>query len=142
MKILITILLSSSLTVSFASDTISLASKSEAAHFLTTLQSLVRHQKINTISKAIDYPVTVHGCQKNWTINTPQQFSKTYHHSFNSDVTKAILNQKSNELFYNDQGMMIGNGQIWFDKNPHGKIMIITINHTDCTQYNQGSHHE
>ena len=52
---------------------------------------------------------------------------------FNETVVReAILKQSQECLFGNDQGVMIGNGQIWFQPEPSGKMKIITINLTSA----------
>ena len=50
-------------------------------------------------------------------------------------MTQAILDQRLDQLFGRDQGLMIGNGSIWFDHictnaqcSPRGPVRITAVN--------------
>ena len=52
-----------------------------------------------------------------------------YARVFTPEVTTAIAAATPGSLFVRDQGVMIGNGQVWMSE-VHGAVKIITINHT------------
>jgi len=58
-----------------------------------------------------------------------------YDRIFTPNVTRAILGQRFDQLFGRDQGLMIGDGQVWFDHvcantqcSPPGPVRITAVN--------------
>ena len=81
------------------------------AAFLASLQQAVGDDDQEAVSEMIQYPLrTTH-----MTIKTPKQFLRNYDAIFNDAVKAAVADQTADSLFYRDQGVMIGNGEIWFD---------------------------
>ena len=81
------------------------------ASFLADLQQAVGNDDQQAVSEMIQYPLrTTH-----MTIKTPAQFLNNYDAIFNDGVKAAVASQSADNLFYRDQGVMIGNGEIWFD---------------------------
>lgn len=81
------------------------------AAFLASLQQAVGDDDQEAVSEMIQYPLrTTH-----MTIKTPAQFLRNYDTIFNDAVKGAIADQTAESLFYRDQGVMIGNGEVWFD---------------------------
>lgn len=81
------------------------------AGFLADLQQAVAADDHQAVSEMIQYPLrTTH-----MTIKTPAQFLRNYDEIFNDGVKSAVAGQTSDHLFYRDQGVMIGNGEVWFD---------------------------
>jgi hypothetical protein len=81
------------------------------AAFLASLQQAVGDNDQEAVSEMIQYPLrTTHS-----TIKTPAQFLRNYDTIFNDGVKSAVAGQTADSLFYRDQGVMIGNGEIWFD---------------------------
>jgi hypothetical protein len=81
------------------------------ASFLADLQQAVGDDDQQAVSEMIQYPLrTTH-----MTIKTPAQFLRNYDAIFNDGVKAAVASQSADNLFYRDQGVMIGNGEIWFD---------------------------
>lgn len=81
------------------------------AAFLASLQQAVADDDQEAVSEMIQYPLrTTH-----ITIKTPKQFLRNYDAIFSDGVKAAVAGQTADNLFYRDQGVMIGNGEIWFD---------------------------
>lgn len=79
--------------------------------FLAALQQAVADDDRDAVSGMIAYPLrTTH-----FTVKTAAQFLKNYDRILNAGVKQAIADQDASNLFYRDQGVMIGNGQVWFD---------------------------
>jgi hypothetical protein len=55
--------------------------------------------------------------------------SASYARVFTPEVKAAVAAAKADDLFSRDQGVMIGNGEVWMNE-VHGSMKIISINHT------------
>ena len=55
--------------------------------------------------------------------------SANYARVFTPEVKAAVAAAKADNLFARDQGVMIGNGEIWMNEI-RGSMKIITVNHT------------
>jgi hypothetical protein len=100
----------------------------DAKSFLSNLQDVVRHGNATAFAGLVHYPVLVIGAQGKKKISRPAELVKSYASIVTPAVEKAILSQSSGCLFANYQGVMIGDGQIWFQQEPKGPMRIITIN--------------
>jgi hypothetical protein len=68
------------------------------------------------ITDLIWYPLI--GCNRcgGRTVKTPNDFIKLYHDKMNEKTRSKLFSQKPEELFINYEGVMFGNGEIWFSK--------------------------
>lgn len=58
-----------------------------------------------------------------------KKFAKqNYNLIFNKSLLNIINTQAESNIFANDQGLMFGNGDIWFNVNDQNKIVITAIN--------------
>jgi hypothetical protein len=103
--------------------------------FLAHLQRAVREGRRDALLARIDYPLRV---------NRPGQPSRYYGAAsarvnfgriFTPAVRAAVLRQRPEDLFVSSRGVMIGNGEIWFDHTcprnrcePPGPVKIKAIN--------------
>jgi hypothetical protein len=101
---------------------------SKVEEFLKVLQGLVSRDKKEDVMKLIHFPITVKISGKKQVLKSKEALLKNYAQAFNSNVKDAILKQKTSDLFVNWQGIMIGNGQIWFRPMPDGQLKIVAIN--------------
>ncbi|WP_158781672.1 hypothetical protein [Pantoea sp. BAV 3049] len=96
--------------------------------FLTELQHAVASGNKKAVAAMIDYPITVSVNSKKIDIKNKSTFIKKYDVVFNKHLTQIILNQKYEELFAKDTGIMVGeHGELWFSG-------ICTTN--DCKKFN------
>lgn len=101
--------------------------------FVVELQKLVHANDKRAIASRINYPLrvnqTIHGKLTHTLIRNPQQFIAAYDSLFNDKVRSAILSPASVEcLFANDQGFMIGDGEIWFQQAASKAFRIFALN--------------
>ena len=89
---------------------------SEVVAFLTTLQAAVTRGDSGAVTALMQYPLSVNDSAQHHSITTATQFLKRYSHIITSSVRHAILVQRPESLFANWQGVMIGNGQVWFGR--------------------------
>src|SRR5579871_1842097 len=102
---------------------------SEAKLFLAEIQRVVKANDQKAFAALVQYPVHIHRGSSREEIATPAKFLQNYSTIVTPDLRIVILNQSAECLFANGQGVMIGRGKIWFQKQSiHGKCKIIVFN--------------
>lgn len=101
--------------------------------FVVELQKLVRAGDKREIATLVGYPIRankpVDGRLSHTMIRNKAQFVAAYDSLFNKHVKEAILNPDAVQcLFANDQGFMIGDGQVWFEQTASKSFRISTLN--------------
>lgn len=100
----------------------------EASSFLVRLQRVVKTGDKEQLASLIHYPLRVYRGNRGIKISSRSDFVTRYSSIITPAVRHAILRQSASCLFGNGQGMMVGNGQLWFQKQSTGEMKIITIN--------------
>ncbi len=95
--------------------------------FLHTLQSAVKHGDAAAVASLVDFPIKVFVDGRKQVIRTHDAFTTNYAKIMTDAVGKAVLAQEPDTLFVNYQGVMIGNGELWFGLIDH-RLRIIAIN--------------
>ncbi len=76
------------------------------------------------------YPVLIierDGSRKK--IRNVKEFEKGYSRIFDKELSRAIRCIDKSDIFINSQGLMIGNGTLWFDlPDSNGNLFLMTIN--------------
>jgi hypothetical protein len=103
---------------------------SRAKAFLGKLQEAVKQNDAKQFAALVAYPVRVIDGTHRLKVATAAELIQKYPALMTPKLKQAILNQSATCLFGNDQGAMIGDGQVWFDEQPGGAVKIITINLT------------
>jgi hypothetical protein len=101
---------------------------SQAKVFLAGLQSVVKSEDKEQFASLVQYPVHIFGGKKGKEIRTRADLIRSYSSIMTPDFKHAILAQPSECLFANGQGVMVGGGRIWFQKQSDGAMRIITFN--------------
>lgn len=106
--------------------------------FFQELKGAVIRDDRKAVAGLIHYPLDVFAGGRRTVVRTPAELRKRYHEVFNENVIRAVTTQEPNALFANWQGVMLGNGQIWFSGVCAGKdraepcadkaIKVITVN--------------
>ncbi|RYG48562.1 MAG: hypothetical protein EOO01_13415 [Chitinophagaceae bacterium] len=89
--------------------------------FIRQLQVWVRDNQADSISGYLIYPM------KNPGIKDKADFRLHYSDYITDGVKAALAAQRLNQVFRNEQGVMIGQGQIWL-RQKDNEIRIIAIN--------------
>ena len=98
--------------------------------FLTRLKQAVAADDHAAIAAMVKYPLTVYSSPgQPITYRSAAALSANYGRVFTPEVRAAVAAAKPDNLFVRDQGVMIGDGEIWMNEI-HGSIKIITVNHT------------
>jgi hypothetical protein len=93
--------------------------------FFTDLKKAVSADDKKAVAAMVDYPITVSIGGKGVKIKSGKDFVSHYDHIFSNKIATAVEKQTYAALFANDQGIMIGDGEIWIDG--------ICLDH-DCTK--------
>jgi hypothetical protein len=100
----------------------------KANAFLASLKAAVKAQDKRKVAGMARYPLLVNLSKSHKQIKTAAQLIAEYDRLFTTSIRKAIEEQTSACLFANWQGVMIGNGEVWFDEQPNGSMKIKTLN--------------
>ena len=105
------------------------------ATFLKHLQGAVRANDRGAVIKLVGFPLRVNSNGKTRVYRDAASVRADYDQIFTLQVRQAILAQRHDRLFSRDQGLMIGNGQVWFDHictnaqcSPPGPVRITAVN--------------
>jgi hypothetical protein len=100
-----------------------------AEKFFLDLQTIVAKDDRQAVANAINYPITVKVKGRRVKLRSKAELLRQYAVVFNQQVKQALAKQQASDLFVNYQGVMIGNGQIWFNQLPNNKgFKIIAVN--------------
>ncbi|MGX5817731.1 hypothetical protein ACWKWU_06030 [Chitinophaga lutea] len=87
--------------------------------FLLTFKDWIRTDNKDSILAHVRFPLPKY--------KTSTDLLKHWDHAFSPKVKKAVADQRLNEIFRNQDGAMIGSGELWFTQTPNG-YRIIAIN--------------
>ncbi|MFH0801822.1 MAG: hypothetical protein V2A78_05480 [bacterium] len=107
----------------------------EVKSFLDLIKRCLTADDKQKFSSLMDFPITIMLYGKRVKIKNKGEFVKNYNEIINAKVRKSVSRQKYEDLFINCQGVMIGNGEIWFNSivenpktNQKTELKIIAIN--------------
>src|SRR5690606_19611188 len=96
--------------------------------FFAELQQTVANDDADALAQMVAYPIAVTIDGESVEIAGEGEFISEFDQIFTSDVKDAVMSQSYETLFANWQGVMIGDGEVWFsivDDAP--KITAINI---------------
>jgi hypothetical protein len=100
----------------------------KARSFLAELKSAVRAGHKQKVASMISYPLSVsRGDEKN-RVKSRREFVGGYEQIFTPQVAKAVISQTPDCLFANSDGVMIGDGEVWFQQRSDGRFGVIAVN--------------
>ncbi|QQE79866.1 LppP/LprE family lipoprotein [Alicyclobacillus sp. SO9] len=92
------------------------------------LRSDVAQGDKTKVASFVSYPIRVTIDGKLQTITNAQGFIQNYNLIMTHKVKSALLAQQVNKLSANDQGVMVGNGEVWLEQHSSSKCTIFAIN--------------
>jgi hypothetical protein len=105
------------------------------ATFLTSLQRAVRAGDRGAVARLVHYPLRVNSGGQSRFYRDSAALRADYERIFTPQVRRAILDQRLDRLFGSSRGLMIGNGQLWFDRvcsnrscSSPGPVRITAVN--------------
>jgi hypothetical protein len=95
--------------------------------FLKALQTALAAHARQTVASMVSYPLTakVHGRVLH--LHTPRDFLAYYDELLPVKTQELIAHQSYGQLFANSQGVMIGDGQVWFGGVCEGQSCVVKI---------------
>jgi hypothetical protein len=100
----------------------------KANAFLASLKAAVKAQDKQRVAGMVHYPLLVNMSKGHKQIKTTTQLMAEYDRLFTASMRKAIEEQTAACLFANWQGVMIGDGEVWFEEQSSGSMKIKTLN--------------
>lgn len=89
----------------------------EARGFIVDIQQDLKSKSYTDFLQGdIAYPLRVNHKGKTTVYNNSEQLQPDFNKVFTKPILAAIIKQDPFELFANFQGVMIGGGQVWFNK--------------------------
>lgn len=82
--------------------------------FFTELQQAVTNDDADALAQMVAYPISVTIDGESVDIAGESEFVTDFDQIFTSDVKDAVTSQSYETLFANWQGVMIGDGEVWF----------------------------
>ena len=100
-----------------------------AEKFFRNLQEAVAKDDRAKVASMISYPITVMIGGRKVKLRRRADLLRRYNFVVNRKVRRAVAKQKAEDLFVNWQGVMIGDGEIWFNQLYGTKLIkVIAIN--------------
>ncbi len=106
--------------------------------FFQELKDAVIRDDRKKVAGLVHYPLNVFVGRRRMVVRSSPELLKRYREVFNDNVVRAMKAQEPDTLFANWQGVMVGDGQIWFSGLCAGKdrdtpcadkvIKVITVN--------------
>jgi len=81
--------------------------------FYANLRRAVAKGNKEAVAQRISYPLVINSSTKKRSILNASQFVTEYNTIMTAKVKKALANQRMDELFIRDMGVMIGDGELW-----------------------------
>lgn len=101
--------------------------RADVPKMLSTIQEMLASDERSALASMVAFPIKVRLGGKQVEITSKKQFLGHYGEIVNAKVRRAVARQNADGLFANYQGVMIGDGEIWFGPR-EGKLCIIAIN--------------
>ena len=84
--------------------------------FFGQIRNAVLTDNIDWFAKAVAYPIALRSGGHEITVRNKQAFKKRAKLVFNEHLKSVVRSQSADTLFKNWQGVMIGDGVIWFSE--------------------------
>lgn len=94
--------------------------------FFNDLQEAVGKNERAKVTSMVAYPIKVRMGRHIIMLRKKSDLLEKYDSVFNRKIKEAVRKQKVTELFVNWRGVMIGNGEIWFNQLDDSKNIRIT----------------
>ena len=95
--------------------------------YLGDLKTAAAAKDSKALARLVIFPLRVNASPKKKTLKNEADLKKHFSAAFTDKVLKAIAAQEAEQIFCRDQGAMIGNGEVWIQKDKD-KIGIGAIN--------------
>lgn len=100
----------------------------KARAFLGELKSAIKSADKQKVAGLVHYPLEVNLVKGHRVVRTKAELVKDYDTIFTPGTRAAIEKQVPACLFANYQGVMIGDGEVWFEEQQDGSMKIKALN--------------
>lgn len=100
----------------------------DVENFARQIKLSIMEDKRQEFADLINYPINVTINNKKTRINSSQGFIQHYNDIITSDFKNKLSDSYTKYLFSNSMGVMLGDGEIWFDKFNEQGFRIYAIN--------------
>ena len=101
----------------------------EVGRFLSELQEAVARDERARVASLVSFPMRLNSGKRKTLVRNRRDFLRRYARIFNGKVREALARQTEAALFVNYQGVMVGDGEIWFAPAGRGsRLKVITVN--------------
>ncbi|MBE5995541.1 MAG: hypothetical protein E7247_24495 [Paenibacillaceae bacterium] len=104
------------------------ADAADVENFAKQIKLNIMEDKRQEFADLINYPINVTINNKKISINSSEEFIQRYNDIITSDFKNKLSNSYTKYLFSNSMGVMLGDGEIWFDKFNNQGFRIYAIN--------------
>ncbi len=101
----------------------------EVGRFLAELKEAVARDERARVASLVSFPLRLNTGRGKTLVRSRRDFLRRYARVFDAKVKAALARQTEAGLFVRDQGLMVGDGEIWFA--PAGRparLLVITVN--------------
>jgi hypothetical protein len=107
-----------------------ISNPAQVTEFVVRLKQAMAADDRTAIAGMVNYPLRVNSAAgRPRFYRNAAALRANYARVFTPEIKEAIAAAKPADLFARDQGVMIGNGEIWMNEIG-GSMKIITVNHT------------
>lgn len=108
----------------------------EVRKFFQGFQEAITSRRADQVAGFVEFPLRVNLCKGSQTIQR-KDFARRFPSVFDARISEAVRKQTFENLFTNSQGVMIGDGEVWFSGVCEGtaddpcskqRIRVITVN--------------
>lgn len=82
--------------------------------FFDEVRTSILGEQPEMVAKLVLYPIEIVINSESVKINSEQEFVRRYNDIVTPDLLRIVRNQKTDELFKNWRGIMVGRGELWF----------------------------
>lgn len=104
------------------------ADAADVENFARQIKLNIMEDKRQEFADLINYPINVTIDNKKTSINSSEEFIQHYNDIITSDFKNKLSDSYTKYLFSNSMGVMLGDGEIWFDKFNDQGFRIYAIN--------------
>ncbi len=104
------------------------ADAADVENFARQIKLNIVEDKKQEFADLINYPINVTINNKKISINSSEEFIQHYNDIVTSDFKNKLSDSYTKYLFSNSMGVMLGDGEIWFDKFHDQGFRIYAIN--------------
>lgn len=101
--------------------------RGEIESFAFLVKNDVLNDNREALSQKINYPLQLVRNGGQLQISSPEEFLASYNDILNLQVIYDVEGAETEDLFWNQDGVMLGTGAIWFGKMQDGSIKIYAI---------------